>query len=141
METQALMCEVFTEVAKDTESVDRLKTWLLKQKQTQNWGSTTKATGEAVYALLYSAATGRKRGRCVEIKLGQVVIDALKSPNLKAEAGTGYFKTGWNAESITPDMGNVTVTKRDKGIAWGALYWQYFENLDKITPHETPAQS
>ncbi|NNL60517.1 MAG: hypothetical protein HKO72_04185, partial [Flavobacteriaceae bacterium] len=24
------------------------------------------------------------------------------------------------------------------GIAWGALYWQYFEDLDKITSAETP---
>ena len=35
-------------------------------------------------------------------------------------------------------MGKVTVSKEDEGIAWGALYWQYFEQLDKITTHETP---
>ena len=35
-------------------------------------------------------------------------------------------------------MGNITVTKGAAGVAWGALYWQYFEQLDKITPHETP---
>jgi uncharacterized protein YfaS (alpha-2-macroglobulin family) len=35
-------------------------------------------------------------------------------------------------------MGNVKVVKKDNGIAWGALYWQYFEQLDKITAHETP---
>lgn len=35
-------------------------------------------------------------------------------------------------------MANVKVTKKDDGVAWGALYWQYFEDLDKITPHETP---
>jgi hypothetical protein len=29
-------------------------------------------------------------------------------------------------------MGNITVTKNDDGIAWGAVYWQYFEDLDKI---------
>jgi uncharacterized protein YfaS (alpha-2-macroglobulin family) len=25
-----------------------------------------------------------------------------------------------------------------KEFSWGAVYWQYFEQLDKITPHETP---
>ena len=30
-------------------------------------------------------------------------------------------------------MGNVTVTKDNDGVAWGAVYWQYFEDLDKIT--------
>jgi uncharacterized protein YfaS (alpha-2-macroglobulin family) len=56
----------------------------------------------------------------------------------KTEAGTGYFQTSWNGSEITPDMGKVSVTKPDKGVAWGAMYWQYFEDLDKITPHETP---
>jgi uncharacterized protein YfaS (alpha-2-macroglobulin family) len=35
-------------------------------------------------------------------------------------------------------MGKVKVTKTDEGVSWGALYWQYFEQLDKITPAETP---
>jgi uncharacterized protein YfaS (alpha-2-macroglobulin family) len=35
-------------------------------------------------------------------------------------------------------MGNITVTKQEAGVAWGAVYWQYFEQLDKIKTHETP---
>jgi uncharacterized protein YfaS (alpha-2-macroglobulin family) len=35
-------------------------------------------------------------------------------------------------------MGTIRVSKKDDGIAWGAVYWQYFEQLDKITPAETP---
>jgi uncharacterized protein YfaS (alpha-2-macroglobulin family) len=30
------------------------------------------------------------------------------------------------------------VSKTDAGVAWGAAHWQYFEQLDKITPAETP---
>jgi uncharacterized protein YfaS (alpha-2-macroglobulin family) len=37
-------------------------------------------------------------------------------------------------------MGKVTINKQGKGMAWGALYWQYFEQLDKITPASTPLQ-
>ena len=51
IETQSVLIETFTEVMKDTKSVDDMKTWLLKQKQTQAW-KTTKATADAVYALL-----------------------------------------------------------------------------------------
>ena len=36
IETQALMIEAYDEVAGDTEKVEELKIWLLKQKQTQN---------------------------------------------------------------------------------------------------------
>jgi len=35
-------------------------------------------------------------------------------------------------------MGNIKVVKKDEGIAWGAVYWQYFEHLDKITPAASP---
>ena len=35
-------------------------------------------------------------------------------------------------------MADVTLTKKGDGIAWGGLYWQYFEDLDKITSAETP---
>jgi len=35
-------------------------------------------------------------------------------------------------------MAEVKLTKKGAGIAWGSLYWQYFEDLDKISSAETP---
>ncbi len=35
-------------------------------------------------------------------------------------------------------MGKVTVKNPNPNVAWGALYWQYFEQPDKITPEQTP---
>jgi len=72
----------------------------------------------------------------VKIEIGGQLLGKDKIG--KTEAGTGYFQTSWESGEITPSMGKVTVTKPEDGIAWGALYWQYFEDLDKITPHETP---
>lgn len=137
IETQALLIEAFDEVANDKESVEAMKVWLLKQKQTQDW-KTTKATTEACYALLLRGTDLLISDDLVEIKVGSIVVDPKKLDDVKVEAGTGYFKTSWNKTEITPAMGNVTVTKKDDGVAWGSLYWQYFEQLDKITPHETP---
>ncbi|HEX2935858.1 MAG TPA: alpha-2-macroglobulin family protein [Bacteroidales bacterium] len=137
IETQALMIEVFDEVAKDSKAVEDLKTWLLKQKQTQDW-NTTKATSEACYALLRRGTDVLTTENSVEIKVGKETIDPATRPDIKTEAGTGYFKTAWTASEITNDMGKIQVTKKDDGVAWGAVYWQYFEQLDKITPAETP---
>jgi hypothetical protein len=69
----------------------------------------------------------------VSITIGKETIDPSKDRDMKTEAGTGYFKTNWAGKSVTPDMGRVTVTKDSEGVAWGAVYWQYFENMDKIT--------
>ncbi|MFH2143837.1 MAG: alpha-2-macroglobulin family protein, partial [Bacteroidota bacterium] len=137
IERQALLIEVFDEVAQDQKAVDDLKVWLLKQKQTQDW-KTTKATVEAVYALLLKGTDWLQSDQLVEIKIGDMVIDPKKLDDVKIEAGTGYFKTSWSKGEIIPEMGKVTVTKKDEGVSWGAVYWQYFEQLDKITPAETP---
>ncbi len=137
IETQALLIEAFDEVTNDQESVEAMKVWLLKQKQTQDW-KTTKATTEACYALLLRGTDLLASDQLVEIKVGGQIIDPKKMDDVKVEAGTGYFKTSWNKTEIKPSMGNVTVTKKDDGVAWGAIYWQYFEQLDKITPHDTP---
>ncbi|NQX97427.1 MAG: hypothetical protein HRT73_06050, partial [Flavobacteriales bacterium] len=137
IETQALLIEAFDEVMGDKESVEAMKVWLLKQKQTQDW-RTTKATTEACYALLLRGADLLASDQLVEIKVGNKIIDPKKMDDVKVEAGTGYFKTSWNKTAIKSNMGNVTVTKKDDGVAWGAMYWQYFEQLDKITSAETP---
>ena len=117
--------------------MDELKIWLLKQKQTTDW-KTTKATAEACYALLLQGGNWLTNDKAVDIQVGSINLNADKMPELKAEAGTGYFKTSWDKTAVKPEMGKVTVKKEGEGIAWGALYWQYFEQLDKITPHETP---
>jgi len=69
----------------------------------------------------------------IKISLGKLKIDPSKLPDISQEAGTGYFQLSWSGEEIIPEMGKVKVSKSTDGLAWGALYWQYFENMDKIT--------
>jgi hypothetical protein len=137
IEAQALYIEAFDEVAGDTASVEGMKVWLLKSKQTQNWKS-TRATAEACYALLLRGTDLLANQNDVTITLGSLLVDPKKLKDAAVEAGTGYFKTSWSGGEIKPQMGTVTVTKAGPGVAWGAVYWQYFEQLDKITAAATP---
>ncbi len=137
IETHALLIEVYDEVANDQKAVEELKVWLLKQKQTQDW-KTTKATAEACYALLRRGTDALADDRLVEVTLGSEKVNPLQREDTKVEAGTGYFKMAWTGAEVKPEMGKITVTKPTDGVAWGAVYWQYFEQLDKITPAETP---
>ncbi len=142
IETQALMIEAFSEIApasQRTQWVDNLKVWLLKHKQTNRW-QTTKATTDAVYALLLQGSDWLSITDQVAVTLGNTPIDPAVMADHAIEAGTGYFKTTWHTREITNDMASVQLTKKGKGIAWGALYWQYFEDLDKITSAKTPLQ-
>ena len=137
IEQQSLLVEAFHEVENDVKSVEAMKIWLLKNKQTNDW-KTTRATVAACNALLMTGTDLLEADRLVTVSLGGEVIDPYQRPDAKVEAGTGYYKTAWLREEIKPEMGKVTVEKKEDGVAWGALYWQYFEDLDKITYAATP---
>ncbi|MCX7744477.1 MAG: MG2 domain-containing protein [Flavobacteriales bacterium] len=136
IETQALMIEAFSEVMSDKKAIEDMQLWLLKNKQTNDW-KTTKATADACYALLMQNITWLEDTEPVVVKLGSITIDPKIHTEIKTEAGTGYYKTSWGREAIRAEMGEVSVQKNTDGIAWGALYWQYFEDLDKITSAAT----
>jgi uncharacterized protein YfaS (alpha-2-macroglobulin family) len=128
IETHCLLIEVFNVVAKDAKAVEELKTYLLKAKQTTHW-KTTKATASACYALLSIGDNWLMEDQEVKISIGNQRLDQSK---ITKEAGTGYFKTSWDATQIKNEMATIKVENPNKNVAWGAVYWQYFEELDKV---------
>jgi hypothetical protein len=148
IETHALLIEAFQEAGKDDVAVNDLKTWLLKNKQTHNW-KTTKATAEACYALLLQGSDWLINEPVVEIKAGSLLLTSSAAGGTEpVEAGTGYFKKTIEGKKVDPSMGSISVkiedTKnppaggRGAPVSWGGAYWQYFEDLDKITTAATP---
>lgn len=135
IETQALLIEAFDEILNDVESVESMKVWLLKNRQTNQWNS-TKATTEAVFALMSTGKDWTNSEEGISVKIGSENLD-LKSLEKAPQSGSGYVKTSWNKEEIKPEMATVNIEKTSPGMAWGAMYWQYFEDLDKITSAET----
>lgn len=148
IEHQSMMIQLIEEVAKQenftslSATIQGAKNWLLLNKQTNHW-PTTVATADACYALLNNngALVNDKQ---VRIQLGNVPVKINAS-----QAGTGYIKTTIEGSKITPQMGNVTITtatqsstsdelKKVGGISYGSLYWQYFEDFDKITASASP---
>lgn len=130
IETQSLMIEAFAEVLQDETSVEDCKVWLLKQKQTQSW-KTTKATADAVYALILRGTSQLASTALVEVALGGVVVNPKQT-----EAGTGFYEQQFTANEIKPEQGDIQVKKQDSGVAWGSVHWQYFEDISKVTPYE-----
>ena len=145
IETQALMIEMFSEIGKDTKTIDQLRTWLIKNKQTNNW-ATTKATADVCYAMLLQGPNWLSTEPVVQIKLGTTTISNNDS---KTEAGTGYFKQAIAGDRVQPNMGKISVniqnpinqsTTEAINTTWGSVYWQYFEDMDKVTVASTPLQ-
>jgi hypothetical protein len=146
IETQALLIEAFREINIDQQFVNNLRTWLIKNKQTNNW-KTTRATADACYAFLLDQNDLLNRDIDVTIKLGTLSINNYGND-------IGYFKKTIPASEIVPQCGNISVTremhllnKPDVKItgyntdpSWGSIYWQYFEDMDKISSASTPLQ-
>ena len=146
------MIEAFDEVMGDQTAVEDCRVWLLKQKQTQDW-KTTKATADAVYALLLRGRDMLSSEALVEVKLGGVDVTPGQGRNPKAEdrrksedpksevrsqpeAGTGFYEVRFAVADIKPKLGEITVKKTDQGVAWGSVHWQYLEDMSKVTPYE-----
>lgn len=130
IETQALMIEAFDEVMNDTEAVDDCQVWLIKQKQTQDW-KTTKATADACFALLRRGADRLASDVLLEVSLGGSKIEPED-----VEAGTGFYEKRFVGPEIKPRMGRIKLVKRDPGVAWASLHWQYFEDMSKVKAYE-----
>jgi len=133
-----LACEAFEEVAADREMADGIRTWLLTIKQTNRWES-TKATAEACYALLLRGSEWLSDNPEVKIVVGSTTISSAEGN----EAGTGYIKKSIPGNEVSPAQGKIELSVSGTGEvngrpSWGGVYWQYFEDLDKITFSETP---
>ena len=141
IETQALLIESFVESGL-TDTADEARRWLLKNKQTNSW-PTTRATADACYALLLQGTQWLAAEPQVKIRLGETTIS---NTNVKTEAGTGYFEQRIVGKDVQPQMGNIALTVSGAGTTstgrrlptWGAVYWQYFEDLDKIEAAGSP---
>ena len=134
IETQALMIEAFDEVNNDMEIVNQLKIWLLKNKQTNRW-KTDKATVSAIYSLLFDQGGTISETGLVKIYVADedITKDLAKDD---IQSGTGYYKKKWAGNTITPSMSDIKIENPNKDIAWGAVYWQYLQDLDKIESFE-----
>ena len=148
IETESLLIEVFNELTQDKRAIGNMQTWLLQQKQTNNW-KTTKATADACYALLLNNALNKETH--VQIQLGNL---SFNSDGVSGkQAGSGYFSKKIEGDKIEPSMGTITITTSSTATgmqtmraplakssepSWGAVYWQYLEDLDKISSAATP---
>lgn len=129
--THVFVMNALKEAGATNEEMDMMKRWLLKQKQTQIWES-THATIDAISVLLGTGSDWFAQDANMIIKVGEQKIE----PQNK-DLGTGYFKETWHKSEITNDKAKVQIEYGSNEPAYGAMYWQYFEDLDKITAHKS----
>lgn len=137
IETQALLIQAFAEVTpQDTTSIALMQQWLLKQKQTNHWGN-DRATVEAIKALLVqnTPSTPILQNNQITLKVCGIELSA------PSEGLEGYRSQRWQGPAldsiISLNDSTITLRKETPGIAWGAVYYQYTDDMDKIPSSES----
>lgn len=125
--THAALMETIAEIAPNKEVEDKLKIWLLKNKQTNAWSNPI-ATVDAVYALLFTGNNMLVSPVSLSVKVNK---QAVQSNN--AQQGVGYVKQSYIGSEVTPSLSLIEVEKTGKGLSWGAAYWQYLEEMSLLS--------
>lgn len=113
----------------DQKFIEDLKIWLITQKEVNFWGS-SRGTAEVIFTILNSGKswTSAESDKATIIWGGKEL-----KPQTQA---TGYVKSAIKTDVLNKNLAEVTVTKPGPGIVQGGLFWQYYEDLDKIESSE-----
>ena len=122
MQAHVDVMEVLEQTGGNTDTVEEMKLWLLKQKQTQQWNSPV-ATADAVFALLMKGANLLDNQGDVRIVIANEVLETV-SPSKTTVPGLGYIKRSFTQKNVV-DARKIEVEKRNPGIAWGAVYAEF----------------
>jgi hypothetical protein len=129
---QAGALEAFNKLApNDEKMIEEMKIWLITQKEVNSWGS-SRGTAEVIFTILNSGKswTSADSDKATIVWGGK----SLENPDVKA---TGYVKSTIKSDILDKKLGTVTITKPGAGIVQGGLFWQYYEDLDKIKSSES----
>ena len=133
IETQALLIQAFAEITPDdTLAIGQMQQWLLKQKQTNRWEN-DRATTNAIAALMVGDGTPDK-GKSVDMTVFGAPLSA------ETKGLEGYQSQRWTDTALdtllAANTSLITFRKETKGIAWGAVYYQFADDMDKIPTSE-----
>lgn len=116
--TVAQVLEAYTAVNPDAPEIDRLRQWLVLQRQVQDWGQ-DRYTAEVVHAILTSGTDWTQQPSAAPvISLGG---KTLQIPD--GEALTGAFTINVNVSDASGKT--LSVERQGNGPAWGGVLSQY----------------
>lgn len=118
--------EAFNAAEPTSKDVDRIRQWLILQKEAENWGSSAFTT-DVISSILHTSGSWIQPEGSVDISLDgrSILLPA-------ADKYTGYFRTSLTDASNA----NLTVSRQGTTPAFGAVFCQFIQDMAHI-----PAQS
>ncbi|RRQ45111.1 alpha-2-macroglobulin family protein [Chryseobacterium sp. SC28] len=114
----------------DENFIEEMKIWLVTQKEVNSWGS-SRGTAEVIFTILNSGKSWTSvASDKAEISWGGKALNPLTQ-------ATGYVKQAVISDNLDKSLATVFIKKDSPGIVQGGLFWQYYEDLDKIKSSES----
>ena len=123
--------EAFNKLTPTDETfIEEMKIWLVTQKEVNSWGN-SRGTAEVIFTILNSGKSWTSN----ESDKAQITWGG-KALNPQTQA-TGYVKQAITSDNLDKNLATVSIKKDSPGIVQGGLFWQYYEDLDKIKSSES----
>lgn len=131
----ASILNAFAAVEPTCMDIDRIRQWLILQKQATGWGSSA-STSAVIAALLITSGSYVAPAVDPYISLYRVNSDSLIATVKPSatESVTGYFKTP--IDLPTECATRLNIVKSANSPSWGAIYTVQTDSLTEIKPHE-----
>ncbi len=121
-----MILQAFNTVEPNSADVERIRQWLILQKEAKDWGNSV-TTSEAVAAILLSGKSLTSPAGPPVISVGgrDITPDAVDSR-------LGYFRE--DISGLHPSGKRLEVTKQAGLPSWGAVYCRYRSEMSEIKP-------
>ena len=127
--------EAFNKLTPTDETfIEEMKIWLVTQKEVNSWGN-SRSTAEVIFTILNSGKSWTSaESDKAEITWGS---SSHTSPKERELSASGYYKKSVISDKLDKNLATVFIKKDSPGIVQGGLFWQYYEDLDKVKSSES----
>lgn len=127
VQEQCALIAAFTAVDHVTTELDEMRRWLLAQKQTNEWESVP-STLEAIYALLYGGTDWLADDSIQPV----IVWGGREIKHSPEEPFLGLTEYSLPGSQVTAADATAVISTDHRQPSWGALYWQYYDDVKNV---------
>ncbi|MDE5923311.1 MAG: hypothetical protein K2G79_07465, partial [Muribaculum sp.] len=128
--TTAIILDAFAAVDPSSPDIDRIRQWMIIQKEATDWGTST-VTSQAIASILRTGTKWTRPASPVTITVGKERVQ----PD-KVEALLGEMRTDISA--LKPSGKTLSIGKSQAGPSWGAVISQYTGKMDEVKAASCP---
>ncbi len=120
----ALALDAFHEVEPSCDDIDKIRQWIILQKEGLDWGTSITAS-HVISSLINTGSRWTRPAQNVTVS-----IDGTDVHTDMFERYTGFIRT--DLSSMNPSGKSITISKPASTPAWGAVFMQYSQTMSEV---------